>query len=158
MRRVPWLMVVAAALVALLAALATLQYRWLGNVSQAERERMRAGLRTRVSDFGEAFDRELTRIYVAFHVDAKALIADPAHTIADAFAAWQSTAAAPALVDAVYLLEAGSAPALSLKRLDPARSALDPVDWPTPLRQWRDRADRPPSALPGAPPLFMPDA
>jgi len=39
MRRVPWLMIVAVALVALLGALATLQYRWLGDVSQAERER-----------------------------------------------------------------------------------------------------------------------
>ena len=57
MRRVPWLMIVAVALVALLGALATLQYRWLGDVSQAERERMRAGLQTRASDFSEAFDR-----------------------------------------------------------------------------------------------------
>ena len=64
MRRVPWLMVVAAALVALLAALATLQYRWLGDVSQAERERMRAGLQTRASDFSEAFDRELSLLAV----------------------------------------------------------------------------------------------
>jgi signal transduction histidine kinase len=154
MRRVPWLMVVAAALVALLAALATLQYRWLGDVSQAERERMRAGLQTRASDFSEAFDRELSRTYVAFHVDGEALGADPARVIADAYSRWQSAAAVPALIDAVYLLEAGNEPALLL-RFDPTRNALEPVDWPPSFDKWR--RGHPAASLPGMKGLFMPD-
>src|SRR5438309_838312 len=121
MRRVPWLMIVAVALVALLGALATLQYRWLGDVSQAERERMRAGLQTRASDFSEAFDRELSRTYAAFHVDGEALSADPARAIADAYSRWQSDAAVPALVEAVYLLEAGDQRELTLRRFDPSK-------------------------------------
>ncbi len=155
--RMPWQMILAAALVLLLAALATLQYRWLGDVSQAERERMRAGLRTRVADFSEAFDRELTRVYLAFHVDARALTADPAHTIADAFTGWQSAAAAPALVDAAYLIEGGAAQTLTLRRFDPARRTLDPADWPPLLTRLRERAE-PSAALRDAPPFFMPDA
>ena len=52
-----------------LAALATLQSRWLGEVSEAERERMRAGLRTRASAFSQEFDGEITRLFLALHVE-----------------------------------------------------------------------------------------
>ena len=45
--------VVAAALLGLIALLATLQYRWLGQVSAAERERMQTHLAARST----AFDR-----------------------------------------------------------------------------------------------------
>ena len=68
MRRTPWQLLAAALLLVLLAILATLQYRWLGEVSEAERERMRASLRTRATEFGQEFDAEVTRAYVAFHV------------------------------------------------------------------------------------------
>ena len=157
MSRVPWSLVVAAALVALLAAVATLQYRWLGDVSQAERERMRAGLQTRASDFSEAFDRELSRTYVAFHVDGEALSADPGRVMAEAYARWQSTAAAPALIDALYLLEVDNQPEWSLARFDPARATVERADWPPSLEKWRRRPHAP-AALPGVFPLLLPDA
>src|SRR5437867_5680469 len=155
MRRVPWLMVVAAALVALLAALATLQYRWLGDVSQAERERMRAGLQTRASDFSEAFDRELSRTYMAFQVDGEALSAAPSRVISDAYSRWQSTAAVPALIDVVYLLDARTGPALSLRRFDSTHSALEPAAWPPSLDRWRRQ--HPAAAVPGMRPLLILD-
>ena len=50
----------------LLALLAFLQYRWLGQVSDGERERMRATLETRARDFAEEFDRELGKAVSAF--------------------------------------------------------------------------------------------
>src|SRR2546428_9664987 len=88
-RRLPWPLLIAAVLLVLLATLATLQYRWLGDVSQAERERMRVGLRTRTSELTQEFNGELTRIYVAFHVDSEGLDADPASTLADAYSQWR---------------------------------------------------------------------
>ena len=63
----PWQLIAGVVLAGLLATLATFQYRWLGEVSEAERARMRDTLQTRVADFTTAFDRELTQIYVAFH-------------------------------------------------------------------------------------------
>ena len=157
-RRIPWALVVAGALMVLLAALATLQYRWLGEVSQAERERMRATLQTRASDFSDAFDRELTHAYVAFHVDGDALTADPARTLADALATWQAGAMAPAIVKTVYYLEGASGASPTLTRLDPARVTLDRVDWPGSLQAWRARARQVPPPLPGLQPLFLTDA
>jgi signal transduction histidine kinase len=157
-RRIPWTLVVAATLIVLLGALATLQYRWLGDVSQAERERMRAGLQTRASDFSEAFDRELTHAYVAFHVDGEALTRDPAGTLAAALATWQTGAMAPGIVRAVYLLDKGGPEQLRLARLDPARGTLDQTDWPASLEAWRGRALQPAVQLPGLPPPLPSDA
>src|SRR5436305_2285952 len=117
-------------LLVLLAALGTLQYRWLGDVSQAERERMRSGLQTRVSDFSEAFDRELTRIYMAFHVAAVPGDATLARALTDAFTQWQQAAAVPDLVDAVYVLEAADPDHIALSQLDSARGTLSRIEWP----------------------------
>ena len=61
--------VVAAALLGLIVLLATLQYQWLGQVSAAERERMKANLATRATAFAQDFDREVTRAYLTFQVD-----------------------------------------------------------------------------------------
>ena len=55
------MLVFVTAMLALLPLLAVLQYRWLGQVSQGERERMKASLQTGVSHFSEDFDRELEK-------------------------------------------------------------------------------------------------
>ena len=133
MRRTPWQLLAAALLLVLLAILATLQYRWLGEVSEAERERMRASLRTRASEFAQEFDAELTRVYVAFHVGSDQLDADAAAALADAYARWQAGAKIPALVSAVYMADGRMLDSAELRRLDPATRALMPIAWPPEL-------------------------
>jgi signal transduction histidine kinase len=132
-RRISWPIATAAVLLALLATLATLQYRWLGDVSEAERERMRTSLRTRASDFAEAFDAELTRTYVAFHVDVDRLDADPAGAIADTYARWQASTSAPAIVKAIYLFDGAGDGAAQTQRLDVGRRTLIASERPANL-------------------------
>src|SRR5580765_738332 len=132
-RRTPWQLLAAALLLMLLAILATLQYRWLGEVSEAERERMRASLRTRASALAQEFDAELTRVYVAFHVGSDQLDADAAAALADAYARWQASAKIPALVSAVYMADGKMLDTADLRRLDPAARALTPIAWPPEL-------------------------
>ena len=155
--RTEWQATIVLLLIVLLAVVATLQYRWLGEVSNAERERMRATLRTRASDFGEAFDRELTRMYGAFQVDPTALDRDPNQAIGDVWARWEQTTAARGLVDAIYLIETrlDGTPTISLKRFDPSDRILEPADWPAALVPWREHRDR---TLTGnrATPFFVP--
>ncbi len=133
MRRTPWQLLAAALLLVLLAILATLQYRWLGEVSEAERERMRASLRTRASALAQEFDAELTRVYVAFHVGSDQLDADAAAALADVYARWQAGAKIPALVSAVYMADGKMLDTAELRRLDPAARALTPIAWPPEL-------------------------
>ena len=66
------MVVIAAALLGLIALLATLQYRWLGQISGAERERMTATFNARATAYAQDFDRELTRAYLPFQLDRAA--------------------------------------------------------------------------------------
>ena len=66
--RVP-LFVVALALLGLIGLLAALQFRWLGQISDASRDRLRATLESGASAFARDFDAELTRAYLLFQVD-----------------------------------------------------------------------------------------
>src|SRR5262245_42243577 len=150
-RRTPWQLLAAALLLVLLAILATLQYRWLGEVSEAERERMRASLRTRASELAQEFDAELTRAYVTFHVGSDALDADAAGALAGAYAAWQANAKLPALISAVYLAEGKSLDSAQLRRLDPAARALVPAEWPPALAASLARTHQPLPPVVGGP-------
>src|SRR5882672_5681927 len=129
----PWQLLAAAILLVLLEILATLQYRWLGQVSAAERERMRASLRTRASEFTQEFDGELTRTYLAFHLSSEQLDGDAAASLADAYRHWQESAKVPALVRAVYLVERKTVDSTQLRQLEPGSRTLAAVDWPPDL-------------------------
>ena len=158
-RRWPWQLLVAALLLVLLGTLATFQYRWLGEVSQAERERMRAGLRTRASEFSQEFDRELTRTYVAFHVDGERLDADPTATLAEAYSRWQASTATPGLVRALYLVDWRVGDEGQPRRFDLNRRVLEPSQWPPELADSFTRARHAQPQLPGvAPPMLLADA
>jgi signal transduction histidine kinase len=134
-RGLRWQLIAAAVLLVLLGTLGTLQYRWLGEVSEAERQRMRASLQTRVADFTQEFDREITAIYVAFHGEPDSFDRDPAGAIAAALA----KANAAGVIKDVFLLEGDGTRANLLKRFDSAAGALQPADWPPPLDLWRRR-------------------
>ena len=54
------------AMALLLIGLAVLQYRWVGQVSQAERERLKRALRTSADRIADDFDREIFRAFIAF--------------------------------------------------------------------------------------------
>ena len=172
---VPWQPIAGVILAGLLATLATLQYRWLGEVSQAERERMRAGLQTRAADFTAAFDRELTQIYVAFHGAPDVLDNDASSTIAAELVKAQAATTVPGLIKDVFLIEGQGARAGVLQRFDPATRELQPVEWPQPfdrlraavsggerqaLESWRRRATHVAALgdLGAAFPMFMADA
>lgn len=156
MRRISWQLPAAVFLLVLLAALATLQYRWLGEVSDAERDRMRASLRSRASDFAQEFDAELTRTYVAFHVDGDRLEADPAAALGDAYARWQASTHAPGLVRAVYVVQRSAPDDLQQFALD--SRTIGPAEWPAELLPIRNTTAHIPSIAGIAPPMFMSDA
>jgi signal transduction histidine kinase len=155
----PWQVVAGVVLAGLLVTLAIFQYRWLGEVSQAERERMRASLRTRASEFTQEFDAELTRIYLAFQIDRDQLDADAASALAAAYRQWRSTTATPALVRGVYLAEGRTFESAKVQRLDPDRASLEPAAWPPEFSEMLKRVPRTLPQVAGfPPPLLLADA
>src|SRR5262249_24334154 len=108
------------ALVALLPLLAVLQYRWLGEVSRAERERMQASLKTAAAGFTRDFDGEVTRSYMTFQMDARTLHARDWQNYARQYDQWSQTAPHPQLADAVYLVQPDDGGLLRISRFDRA--------------------------------------
>jgi signal transduction histidine kinase len=141
--RVP-MFAVAAALLGLIALLATLQYRWLGQISGAERERMRSTLDARASAFGHDFDQEITRAYLLFQLDPLAPDQSAAGGLVSRFDRWQATARFPRLIRDVYVASrpAASSETPPIRRFDPATRFLEPAAWPAALSDVRARVAR----------------
>lgn len=150
MRTRSWQPVVAALLLALLTVLATLQYRWLGEVSDAERERLRAGLRARAAEFTTEFNRDVTRTFVAFQIDPRVFESDPPRTIADAAARAARESVSGASVKAVLVAESDTPDRVS--RFNPDTGTLEPSAWPPELAHLAERMTaHPVVGVPGLP-------
>jgi signal transduction histidine kinase len=139
----PPLAVVAAALFGLIVLLAVLQYRWLGQISEAERAQRRTTLAAGALEFAQDFDREVTRAYLLFQTDAP--IARPSDDAAleGRFAArydrWQATARFPRLLKELYAFSQDEPDRAVLRRFNPATRRLEPAEWPEALSNWREQ-------------------
>ncbi len=92
-------------LLLLLPSLATLQYRWLGQLSESTQKQMKAGLRATAARFSEDFDREITEAYAAFLPAFDFEDENLQRRYAAGYARWRESARYPRLVKAVYLAE-----------------------------------------------------
>ncbi len=134
----PWLL--AAGLLILLLILATLQYRWLDEVSQADRAKSRELLQTAVSRFAEDFDRELTRAFLYLQpppaMSAAPLQEDPRGSgegFVQRYERWQAYAPFPDLVRDVFMVRRGEDGAFEATRFAPGEGVFEPVPWPAEL-------------------------
>ena len=142
---------VATALLVLLATLAWLQYHWLGQISNAERERMQASLQARAAQYAQDFDRLITRAYFAFQIVP--MVDGPADPLyAQRYQSWKEDGD-PRLVRDVYRADVRGTD-VTLRRLNQATGALEPTEWPPELAGWRatvrDAVKAPEPASPGA--------
>ncbi len=145
--RVP-LYVAVAALLALIASLATLQYRWLGRISDAERERLKTTLNARATAFAQDVDRELTRAYLTFQFDPMQIQEGMAARTAARYDRWQATARFPKLVKDVYLVSPDVEP--RLQRFNQSTRVVEPAEWPKALEAIREQFGQARSIAPGA--------
>ncbi len=67
-------LVLVGALSTALIAVAVLQYRWIGQVSEAEQQRMRVGLASAVNQFRLQFSNEIQRLTILFQPDPAVLL------------------------------------------------------------------------------------
>jgi signal transduction histidine kinase len=154
--RVP-LFVVALALLGLIGLLATLQYQWLGRISEAERDRMRATLETGAAAFAQDVDSELARGYLLFQTDPL----DDADDLPTRFAArydrWHATSKFPRLIKNFYAFTPGED--ARLEKFDPVTHAFAAIEWPASMRDWRahlmDGTPEPPATTRDGDTLFI---
>jgi signal transduction histidine kinase len=134
-------MVVAVALLGLIALLAVLQYRWLGQISQAERDRLRSGLTTAAAEFAKDFDREVARAFLLFQLEASDTggASDLADRFSERYDRWEGSARFPRLLKEFHLVSQDSSGAFQLQRFDVVRRQLEAADWPEAMAGWREQ-------------------
>lgn len=141
-RKPSLLLLLVATLVALLGLLATLQYRWLGQVSRGERERMQASLRAGATRFGQDFNREMTRAFLNFQLDKESLSDKAGAAYAERYDNWRTTAPYPRLVSEVFLVEVDKRGTLGLSRFNREASAFESHEWPAEFARLRERFEQ----------------
>lgn len=141
-------LVVIVAVAILLPVLAVLQYRWLGEVSQAERERLQANIRTGAEQFRQDFNQEILRTVLAFQMETGDETPGLKAELAAKYDSWVSHAPYAKLVRAVLLAERSWDGTFRLSRFQPESGDLQACDWPAELVPWRDRIEHPDNSLP----------
>jgi len=136
--RLPLRLIVPASLVLLVAILATLQYRWLGQVSEAERDRRQKSLAARSAEFADDFDREILRLYLAMQTDGQAIDRGDFSAFARSYNNWRENARFPEMLRAVYLTD-GSAPGQSPRKYDADARMFVAATWPPSLAPVTER-------------------
>jgi signal transduction histidine kinase len=123
-------------LIVLLPALAILQYRWVGQVSDGERERMQRSVRNAADQFRDTFDAEITRAAIALNVGAPTAREGESDQYSDRYNAWVATAVYPQLIASIYLVDVVQGE-LRLRRWNPSVHVFEPSLWPAAIDHWR---------------------
>lgn len=149
---------VPALLLVLLATLATLQYRWIGQVSDLERQRMEESLRTAAVELSDDFDRELARALAYFH-DPRTREEEGTEASVLDLERWRAEAPYPGLLAEVYRITLDDSGALVFSCLRERERRFEPCPWPADLEPLRQRisahraSGRPLAGLPVEPSL-----
>lgn len=151
-RRISAVSILVGIVMLLVPALAFMQYQWLGQLSEAERERMQRTLRTAAAQFATEFDTELSRTLVSLQVDGGTLRDQNWTAYAQRYSAWASSSIEPRLVREVWLVDTlagttlpaldGTSPVpvdrLRIRRWNVQGMTFEDAAWPADLLKLRD--------------------
>lgn len=136
--RLSWL--VLGGLGALSGLLAVLQYRWLGEVSFGERERMRAGLNTSLSRLSQDFNGELTAACAALLSPVEGEDDEVGEAIyAARYAVWKENSHHAGLFKRVMLVVPKEDGGVELRDLDLGHAVFRAGEWPSNWKRLQDR-------------------
>jgi signal transduction histidine kinase len=124
-----------AAMALLLGMLAVLQYRWVGQLSTDERERLGRRLDRQAEELTDDFNLEITRAYFSLQWGAELRRDLPIETDVDRYERWFTSAQRPELIETIYRV---SEPTTEkgrwlVERFERGPARLVPVEWPASL-------------------------
>lgn len=147
--RASGLSILAAAVLVLLPALAWLQYSWLDQIADADRDRRERTLQTAATQLAQDFDGELAKAANALQIESSIVEQQAWSRYAARYQSWIETAPAPQIVKAVYFSEhveprtatAGTGTEMSstLRVWNPQTRTFDSTSWPPELEGMRVR-------------------
>ncbi len=125
--------VIQAALLLLIPLLAVMQFFWLGQLSDAEKARLKSNLQISAQKFSEDFDTELTKIHTMFRIKSESDKEFPGE-LSDTYNRWQMGASFPELIDEVYLMEYSKGGIEKLNLFDRDKGVFHRAVWPDNLK------------------------
>ncbi|HXU35956.1 MAG TPA: HAMP domain-containing sensor histidine kinase [Blastocatellia bacterium] len=137
----PMTLLLIVVLVALLTVLAILQYRWLGQISIAERQTMQTNLRNQARGLQEEINLEADKFGSRLRLSAAALRSESWNELAERYERWRSTATYPGLVKSLYLAHIDRDGQFDLMKLDDSAKQFKPSPWPEDFGDIRSRFD-----------------
>ncbi|MEX2303932.1 MAG: HAMP domain-containing sensor histidine kinase [Bryobacterales bacterium] len=133
---------VLAALTVSLVVLALLQYRWISQVSDADRERIQAGLENSVRQFRQEFNRELLDLCRASELRRGPEGREDRNRVADRLENWLQVAPYAGIVSDVYLWETDDDDEeAKVLRLDHSSRSFEPAEKPDVVEAVEDLLD-----------------
>jgi signal transduction histidine kinase len=115
---------------------AILQYRWIGQVSDAERDRGARVLQHATSALTQDVDLELVKALIGLSVDGTSLKTNDWSAYVEREAAWRKAATAPRMVRDVLLVDKGP-DGLRLRRWSVDDRRFVPAEWTPDLETYR---------------------
>lgn len=102
-QRLRWSIALSVILTAAVIVLATLQYQWIGRLTEVERDRLQARLAASVDLFRDAFNRELIQIVGAFRRDLFLQATEDLTLYVQMYEDWREGTRHPELVKALFV-------------------------------------------------------
>jgi signal transduction histidine kinase len=127
MKRSWFSILLVAGLLGLLVLLATLQYRWLGQISDREQEHLQTRLETDTKRFAEDFNREIQNAYFNFQLPAVLWRNQNWAEFNQRYKFWREKTSYPQLIGDFYFVELGEKQNIS--RYNKEKGAFEPAEW-----------------------------
>jgi signal transduction histidine kinase len=141
--RISGVTLLAAAVLVLLPALAWLQYSWLEQIADADRDRRERTLHTAASQLAQDLDGELGKAVMELQLEPSVVEQHAWSAYAQRYQMWADSALAPEIVKAIYFVDGLSdAPANSepeLRIWNAQTQSFDGTTWPPELASIRGR-------------------
>jgi signal transduction histidine kinase len=118
------------ALAGLLPLLAVLQYHWIGQLTDADKERRQAHLRNSTNNLRNEINAEITRPFQAFLMIRPGGEGIEPADYAERYQAWAAATPYKQMVRDLYLLDRVEEEEPRLSRFNPASGEFAPVAWP----------------------------
>jgi len=125
-------------LVALLSVLAFLQYRWLGQISVAERQTMQTNLRTQGRVLQEEINKEIINAASRIRMSLDEYHKKKWDELSERYSRWKETATYPGLIKTVFVAQLHEGQ-FELMRIDDSGKRFEPADWPASFADIRKR-------------------
>jgi signal transduction histidine kinase len=137
-----------AAMVAGVSILAAFQYRWTGEISRTEQNRLKVSLAASVHDFDQEFSFDFQQLCEGFELDPEREASGLESQLAGRLLKWSSSSPHPEFVGGIFLWNTDAAGGARLQEFRENEKRFRNADWPArllPVRESLERQARQPS-------------